>query len=50
VKVKISPPIKKFMNLENPGELKISEVMELLRDYRRLAGSLKELKNAGVIE
>ncbi|CAD6501722.1 BgTH12-01972 [Blumeria graminis f. sp. triticale] len=38
-----SPPIPKFMELQNPGEMKINEVMELLRDYRRLAGILKEL-------
>ncbi|KAI9646977.1 hypothetical protein NHQ30_004978 [Ciborinia camelliae] len=40
---KISPPNKRFMELQNPGDLKISEVMELLRDYRRLAGALKDL-------
>jgi len=39
---KVAPPIKKFMDLQNPGDLKISEVMELLRDYRRLAGALKD--------
>ncbi|KAI9802926.1 MAG: hypothetical protein M1825_002157 [Sarcosagium campestre] len=38
----IAPPIRKFMELENPADLKISEVMELLRDYRRLATALKE--------
>ncbi len=40
---KIAPPIKKFMDLQNPGDLKISEVLELLRDYRRLAGALKDI-------
>ncbi|ESZ96040.1 hypothetical protein SBOR_3517 [Sclerotinia borealis F-4128] len=40
---KIAPPNKRFMELQNPGDLKISEVMELLRDYRRLAGALKDL-------
>ncbi|KAH0542163.1 hypothetical protein FGG08_003384 [Glutinoglossum americanum] len=40
---KISPPIRRFMELENPGDLKISEVLELLRDYRRLAGALKDM-------
>jgi hypothetical protein len=40
---KISPPIKRFMEVQNPGDLKISEVLELLRDYRRLAGALKDL-------
>jgi hypothetical protein len=40
--VKIAPPKKRFMELQNPGELRINEVLELLRDYRRLAGALKE--------
>lgn len=40
--VKIAPPIKRFMEVQNPGDLKISEVMDLLRDYRRLAGALKD--------
>ena len=39
---KIAPPIKRFMDLQNPGELRINEVLELLRDYRRLAGALKD--------
>jgi hypothetical protein len=39
---KIAPPIKRFMELKNPGELRINEVLELLRDYRRLAGALKD--------
>ncbi len=38
----MNPPIKRFMELQNPGDLKLSEVLELLRDYRRLAGALKE--------
>jgi hypothetical protein len=41
--VKIAPPIKRFMEVKNPGELRINEVLELLRDYRRLAGALKDL-------
>ncbi|KZF22729.1 hypothetical protein L228DRAFT_282816 [Xylona heveae TC161] len=40
---KVSPPIERFMEVSNPGELKIGEISELLRDYRRLAGVLKEL-------
>ncbi|KAI9763486.1 MAG: hypothetical protein M1840_000500 [Geoglossum simile] len=40
---KVAPPIRRFMELENPGDLKICEVMELLRDYRRLAGVLKDI-------
>jgi hypothetical protein len=41
--IKVAPPIKRFMEVSNPGDLKISEVLELLRDYRRLAGALKDL-------
>lgn len=40
---KINPPIKRFMEMQNPADLRIGEVLELLRDYRRLAGSLKDM-------
>ena len=40
---KVSPPIKRFMEIQSPADLRIGEVLELLRDYRRLAGALKEL-------
>ncbi|KAI1457731.1 hypothetical protein F4805DRAFT_427130 [Annulohypoxylon moriforme] len=40
---KIDPPKKKFMDLQNPADLRIGDVMELLRDYRRLAGTLKDM-------
>ncbi|KFY93302.1 hypothetical protein V498_04490 [Pseudogymnoascus sp. VKM F-4517 (FW-2822)] len=40
---KIDPPIQRFMEVRDPGELRLNEVVELLRDYRRLAGSLREL-------
>lgn len=40
---KIAPPNKRFMELQNPGDLKLNEVLELLRDYRRLAGSLEKM-------
>ncbi|KEY71872.1 hypothetical protein S7711_06013 [Stachybotrys chartarum IBT 7711] len=40
---KIAPPVKRFMELQNPGDLKLGEVLELLRDYRRLAGTLKTM-------
>ncbi|CZR59258.1 related to VPS9 [Phialocephala subalpina] len=40
---KIAPPIKRFMELQNPGDMRLNEVLELLRDYRRLAGALKDL-------
>lgn len=31
------------MEMQNPGDLKIGEVLELLRDYRRLATTLKDM-------
>lgn len=41
--IKVAPPIKRFMEIQNPGELKLNEVLDLLRDYRRLATALKDL-------
>ncbi|POS84465.1 hypothetical protein EPUL_005627 [Erysiphe pulchra] len=41
--VKIAPPISKFLELQSAGDMKLNEVKELLRDYKRLAGTLKEL-------
>ncbi|KAM5375886.1 hypothetical protein ACJZ2D_005676 [Fusarium nematophilum] len=40
---KIAPPNKRFMEIQTPGELRLGEVLDLLRDYRRLAGHLKDL-------
>ncbi|KAF4121260.1 Vacuolar sorting protein 9 (VPS9) domain [Geosmithia morbida] len=40
---KIAPPNKRFMEMQNPSDLKIGEVLELLRDYRRLAGALNKM-------
>ncbi|KAI1431932.1 hypothetical protein GGR50DRAFT_677067 [Xylaria sp. CBS 124048] len=40
---KIDPPNKRFMELQTPADLKLGEVLELLRDYRRLAGALKDM-------
>ena len=40
---KIAPPNKRFMELQNPGDLKLGEVLDLLRDYRRLATALKDI-------
>ncbi|KAI0128562.1 hypothetical protein BJ170DRAFT_622113 [Xylariales sp. AK1849] len=38
----IRPANKRLMELQNPADLKLGEVLELLRDYRRLASALKE--------
>ena len=40
---KIEPPAQHFMDLRSAHDLKIGEVAELLKDYRRLAGALKDL-------
>ncbi|KAI2626524.1 hypothetical protein GGR54DRAFT_591405 [Hypoxylon sp. NC1633] len=40
---KIDPPKKKFLELQNPADLRIGDVLELIRDYRRLAGALKDM-------
>ncbi|ROW12096.1 hypothetical protein VMCG_00709 [Cytospora schulzeri] len=39
---RINPPNKRFMEMQNPADLRIGEVLELLRDYRRLAGALRD--------
>lgn len=31
------------MEIQTPGELRLGEVLDLLRDYRRLAGALKSM-------
>ena len=41
--IKTLPPIQRFMDATNAGDLKISEVAELLDDYKRLAEALKTL-------
>lgn len=41
--LKIDPPKKRFMELQNPADLRLGEVLELLRDYRRLASALKDI-------
>jgi len=41
--LKTAPPIKRFMDLSSPGDIKLAEVVELLKDYRRLANHLNQL-------
>ena len=41
--VKVFPPVQRFMDVTNAEELKIKDVSELLSDYKRLAGALKDL-------
>lgn len=37
----IAPPIKRFIDISDAGELRLGEVTELLKDYQRLAMLLK---------
>ena len=37
------PPIKRFLEVADVGELKVGDVAILLKDYQRLAGILKDL-------
>jgi hypothetical protein len=39
----VSPPVKRFLEMQNAADLKLGEVFELLKDYKRLAGALKEM-------
>ncbi|KAL8818407.1 MAG: hypothetical protein Q9223_002961 [Gallowayella weberi] len=41
VSTKNAPPIKRFMEISDAGELKVSEVADLLKDYQRLAVALE---------
>ncbi|KAI6251399.1 Vacuolar protein sorting-associated protein 9b [Erysiphe necator] len=41
--IRISPPITKFLELQSAGDMKLNEVKELLRDYKRLASAMKDL-------
>ena len=38
---KITPPIERFMDISDVGELRVGEVAELLKDYQRLATFLQ---------
>ena len=40
---KVAAPVQRFLDVADPGNLKISEVAELLNDYRRLVDALKNL-------
>lgn len=39
----IAPPIKRFLELQDAGDLKVAEIAELLEDYKRLAITLNTL-------
>ena len=39
---KTKPPIRKFMDVKDAKELRIGDVEELLKDYKRLAEAVRE--------
>lgn len=43
LKPKIEPPAQKFLALADAGELRIGDAAELLEDYKRLAGHLRDM-------
>jgi hypothetical protein len=40
---KIKAPVKRFLDVKDPSDLRLGEVSELLKDYKRLATALKDL-------
>ena len=41
--IKALPPIQRYMDVASAEDLKLSEVADLLEDYKRLAGALKTM-------
>ena len=41
--IKALPPIQRFLDIAGAEDLKVGEVAELLKDYKRLAGALKNM-------
>ena len=41
--MQVQPPVTRFMEMENVGELRVGDLEQLLREYQRVAGILKEL-------
>ncbi|KAL8912741.1 MAG: hypothetical protein Q9171_002280 [Xanthocarpia ochracea] len=39
--LEVAPPIQRFMEVSDAGDLKLGEIVELLKDYQRLAAALK---------
>lgn len=42
-KRKLEPPVRKFLSLRDANELRIGDIEELLKDYKRLANELRDL-------
>ena len=43
---KVAPPIKKFLEMEDPAELRVGDIPELLQDYKRLSAVLASFEAA----
>ena len=43
-RARTSPPIERFINVANADDLKIGEVEDLLKDYKRLVAALQDLR------
>lgn len=41
--LQVEPPIRRFLDVQSPSDLKVGDLGELLKDYKRLAGALKDL-------
>ena len=39
----VGPPIQRFLDVADEGDLRVGEIRDLLADYRRLVGVLKEM-------
>ncbi|KAL8774526.1 MAG: hypothetical protein Q9209_000899 [Squamulea sp. 1 TL-2023] len=44
VPIDVAPPIERFIDISDAGELKVGEITELLKDYQRLAAALKAME------
>ncbi|KAK4993163.1 hypothetical protein LTR50_000649 [Elasticomyces elasticus] len=45
---KTKPPLRRFMEVKDAGELRVAEVELLLREYRRLAEAMRDALQAGI--
>lgn len=41
--IAIDPPIQRFLDVEDTGDLRVGDIAELLRDYQRLAKAFEDL-------
>ena len=41
--IKVAPPISRFLEMKGAGDLKVSDIADLLQDYKRLARALDQM-------